>query len=115
MTLAELIEPADWMDGAICNQVDPELFFPDKGGTTAPAKAICGGCDVRAECLTYALEHDEPFGIWGGLSVTERDRLTGRHRFASAPTQWCPDCADGPFTVRGLRVHRSQHCRAVAS
>jgi WhiB family redox-sensing transcriptional regulator len=35
-------------------------------------------CDVRAECLEYALLHDERFGIWGGLSERERRRLRRR-------------------------------------
>jgi len=35
-------------------------------------------CDVRAECLEYALAHDERFGIWGGLSERERRRLKRR-------------------------------------
>jgi WhiB family redox-sensing transcriptional regulator len=36
---------------------------------------VCRSCDVRAECLEYALEHDERFGIWGGMSERERRRL----------------------------------------
>lgn len=67
-----------WMDGALCAQVDPESFFPDKGGATREIKAICRGCDVRTQCLQYALEHHERFGIWGGLSVSERERLLGK-------------------------------------
>ena len=39
------------------------------------AKKVCTGCEVRAECLEYALAHDERFGIWGGLSERERRRL----------------------------------------
>lgn len=68
-------EPEPWTERALCAQTDPESFFPDKGGTSAPAKAVCRRCDVRAECLEYALAHDERFGIWGGLSVRERRKL----------------------------------------
>ena len=60
---------------ALCAQTDPEAFFPEKGGSTREAKRVCRGCEVRAECLEYALEHDERFGIWGGLSERERRRL----------------------------------------
>ena len=72
--------PADdgamgWQERALCAQTDPEAFFPEKGGSTREAKKVCTGCDVRAECLEYALEHDERFGIWGGLSERERRRL----------------------------------------
>jgi WhiB family redox-sensing transcriptional regulator len=65
----------DWQERALCAQTDPEAFFPEKGGSTREAKKICGGCEVRAECLEYALAHDERFGIWGGLSERERRRL----------------------------------------
>jgi WhiB family redox-sensing transcriptional regulator len=65
----------DWQERALCAQTDPEAFFPEKGGSTREAKRICSGCEVRAECLEYALAQDERFGIWGGLSERERRRL----------------------------------------
>jgi WhiB family redox-sensing transcriptional regulator len=68
----------DWHDRALCAQTDPEAFFPEKGGSTREAKKICTGCEVRAECLSYALANDERFGIWGGLSERERRRLKRR-------------------------------------
>lgn len=64
-----------WRYDAICAQIDPELWFPDKGGSTREAKKVCLGCPSRLECLQYALDHDERFGIWGGLSERERRRL----------------------------------------
>ena len=64
-----------WQDRALCAQTDPEAFFPEKGGSTREAKKVCRSCEVRAECLEYALEHDERFGIWGGMSERERRRL----------------------------------------
>ena len=69
------IEADSWQDQALCAQTDPEAFFPEKGGSTREAKKICLGCEVRSECLEYALAHDERFGIWGGLSERERRRL----------------------------------------
>jgi WhiB family redox-sensing transcriptional regulator len=71
-------EEPEWQDRALCAQTDPEAFFPEKGGSTREAKRICQGCDVRAECLEYALAHDERFGIWGGLSERERRKLKKR-------------------------------------
>jgi WhiB family redox-sensing transcriptional regulator len=68
-------EEQDWQERALCAQTDPEAFFPEKGGSTREAKRICSGCEVRAECLEYALANDERFGIWGGLSERERRRL----------------------------------------
>ena len=70
-----LPEEAGWQERALCAQTDPEAFFPEKGGSTREAKRICTGCEVRAECLEYALAHDERFGIWGGMSERERRRL----------------------------------------
>ena len=67
-----------WQERALCAQTDPEAFFPEKGGSTREAKKICAQCPVRAECLEYALAHDERFGIWGGLSERERRRLRRR-------------------------------------
>jgi WhiB family transcriptional regulator, redox-sensing transcriptional regulator len=73
-SLDELDQP-DWQERALCAQTDPEAFCPEKGGSTREAKRICAGCEVRAECLEYALAFDERFGIWGGLSERERRRL----------------------------------------
>lgn len=71
-------EPPEWQERALCAQTDPEAFFPEKGGSTREAKRICQGCEVKAECLEYALAHDERFGIWGGLSERERRKLKKR-------------------------------------
>ena len=68
-------EDQGWQESALCAETDPEAFFPEKGGSTREAKKICTGCEVRSECLEYALSNDERFGIWGGLSERERRRL----------------------------------------
>ncbi len=71
-------EEQSWHESALCAETDPEAFFPEKGGSTREAKKICTGCEVRAECLEFALANDERFGIWGGLSERERRRLRRR-------------------------------------
>ena len=70
-------EDLAWMDRALCPEVDPELFFIEKGGSTAPAKRVCQSCEVRAECLEFALDHEyvAVYGVWGGMSERERRRL----------------------------------------
>lgn len=68
-------EALAWQADALCAQTDPEAFFPEKGGSTREAKRICEGCEVRSQCLDYALANDERFGIWGGLSERERRKL----------------------------------------
>lgn len=71
----------DWMGHAVCASVDPELWFPPKSGSSSPAKRICRGfrgsppCPVMAECLEYALRHDERFGVWGGMSERDRNKI----------------------------------------
>lgn len=71
----------DWMSQANCQGLDPDLFFPPRGDRAALAEAlaVCRGCEVRAECLEYALSLREDGGIWG------------RHRAARAP-------ADAPLS-----------------
>ena len=54
-------EQLSWQERALCAQTDPEAFFPEKGGSTREAKRVCLSCEVRAECLEYALAHDERF------------------------------------------------------
>jgi WhiB family redox-sensing transcriptional regulator len=76
--LFDATEEQEWQERALCAQTDPEAFFPEKGGSTREAKRICLGCEVKDDCLEYALAHDERFGIWGGLSERERRKLKKR-------------------------------------
>jgi WhiB family transcriptional regulator, redox-sensing transcriptional regulator len=64
-----------WQERARCREFDPEIFFPEKGGSSREAKRICAECEVRIQCLNYALRRDERYGVWGGMSERERRRL----------------------------------------
>ncbi|WP_082984847.1 WhiB family transcriptional regulator [Mycobacterium sp. 1245499.0] len=69
-------EQESWRERALCAQIDTgDMFYPDKGGSTREPKLVCSMCEVRVECLSYALDRDERWGIWGGLSERERRRL----------------------------------------
>lgn len=68
-------DDSHWSLSGLCRQADPDLFFPEKGGSTRNAKQICAKCPVRRQCLEYAMATDQPFGVWGGLSEGERRRL----------------------------------------
>jgi WhiB family redox-sensing transcriptional regulator len=99
-SLEDLVDDVDpeaeleWQRDALCAQIDPEMFFPEKGGSTAEAKAVCARCDVRQQCLDYALDNGERFGIWGGLSERQRRR----HRpDAAGDEQDNPDDEDEPI------------------
>ena len=50
--------------------------------TRCGARGLCHGCEVRPECLEYALRHGEKFGIWGGMSERERRRLRRQRALA---------------------------------
>lgn len=61
----------NWRERSVCASVDPDLWFPDPGSSSAAAKRVCLGCEVRTDCLEYALEHGER-GIWGGTTENQR-------------------------------------------
>ncbi|WP_075743815.1 WhiB family transcriptional regulator [Actinoalloteichus sp. GBA129-24] len=67
-----------------CRDEDPELFFPV--GSTGPAldqideaKAVCRRCPVSSECLSWALESGQAYGVWGAMSEDERRALKRRN------------------------------------
>lgn len=78
------VREMEWADQALCAEVDAELWFPEKGGSSRAAKMICRRCEVRADCLQFALDRNEPFGIYGGLTERERRRLKGPRTEAAA-------------------------------
>jgi len=74
-----------WLDRAACRHVDPELFFPVSDIRAAraqvqAAKRVCRRCPVRGTCLSWALDHGQEAGIWGGMTEEERRRLSRRRR-----------------------------------
>jgi WhiB family transcriptional regulator, redox-sensing transcriptional regulator len=82
MNLPEPAAPAgaDWRSLSACRDADPELFFPLSAwgpgqAQTASAKAVCASCQVRSDCLQFALRSGQEFGVWGGTSEDERRAL----------------------------------------
>ena len=72
-----------WRIKAACRGMDTNLWHPQHGASkfvTQEAKAICAGCQVRNDCLEFALEHEESHGIWGGLGVRERMAILSERR-----------------------------------
>lgn len=78
--LSKLPKP-EFFEQAACRHEDPELFFPVSHVGTANrkqierARAVCDRCPVKADCLTYALDHGLTHGIWGGVTEQSRDPL----------------------------------------
>lgn len=98
----------DWRNKAACRTEDPELFFP-AGATCArqitEAKSVCHRCPVTADCLRWAMDTGQHYGIWGGLSEEERlvllrcgARITGRAHLIliSASEQYLIETSDQP-------------------
>ena len=82
-----LMENYEWQEEAKCRGVDPEIFFlpyrarnAEKRKREQAAKDVCKGCPVTAECLSYAMQTEEEFGVWGGLTPEERTLLGRRTR-----------------------------------
>jgi WhiB family redox-sensing transcriptional regulator len=73
-------EDRRWQRRANCLGVDPDLFFPERGASTKEAKSVCARCEVKDECLEFAITNAEKFGIWGGLSERERRRIRRERR-----------------------------------
>ncbi len=72
-----------WQDQANCLGANPDLFFPEKGASQREAREVCAECVVRSECLEFALQNGEKFGIWGGFSERERRRIRRQRVIAS--------------------------------
>jgi WhiB family redox-sensing transcriptional regulator len=66
-------------DAALCRQVGLDLFFPEQGESSRPAKAICARCELSVECAAYALTHHLR-GVWGGTNETDRERIRSNNR-----------------------------------
>lgn len=86
--LSDFLEGVDeqsWMVEGVCAQTDPEAFFPPPGAPARDAKSICGRCEVRADCLEYALSlpYEEDFGVWGGLSRVARRKIRRERKQAA--------------------------------
>lgn len=99
----------DWRSRAKCLDVDPDLMHPGYvAEEIAAAKAVCGRCPVRAECLRNALDLDERDGVWGGYTYAERRNLVAygvaqRHFRMKAE---CPRCGrQVAVEGGGLRRH----------
>lgn len=85
-TMSLLVSPATPVQGDLpCRHHDPDLWFAESPQDVEQAKALCGDCPLRAQCLADALERSEPWGVWGGELlvsglVVARKRPRGRPR-----------------------------------
>lgn len=77
----------DWRDRAACLGLEPEIFYPLTDEEAAVAREICDGCEVRTECLEYALARREKDGVWGGATERDRRRIIRQRRRAARLAQ----------------------------
>ena len=92
--LSSLVPP-DWTRDAACRDVDPEIFFPERGHDARAAKAVCARCPVASECLAYALKDEDAYhwGVWGNSVPKERRKLErGAHKRRRKPPTPCSYC-----------------------
>lgn len=97
------LKPEPWTVDALCAQTGLDLHFPETGEPVTEAKAVCAACDVRAQCLEYALDRNEVFGVWGGLSPQERKRL----RRPIRPPRKVPKREPTPKHMARLELYRA--------
>jgi len=114
-----------WEQDAACRNIDPAVFFPERGdkGRThvATAKNICASCPVTGACLDAHI--DEKFGVWGGLTESERRRERRRRGGLAGTTRGainhgtkgghrahlrrgeaaCPECAEAARVAKRAR------------
>jgi WhiB family transcriptional regulator, redox-sensing transcriptional regulator len=75
----------EWQLKGICNYVDPEIFFPNNNNmhVNRLPKQICLDCPVIATCRDWGLTKGEHYGVWGGLSYSDRRRIWKKQKQSS--------------------------------
>lgn len=85
-----LAEQVDWMERGACRTggASTAVFFVQDGkrdlAEVRAAKAWCDLCEVKAECLAYALERPALYGVWGGTTESQRNRARRAARNSGA-------------------------------
>ena len=94
-----------WMDAAACANRGNSRFFSESTDEQEVARAFCRRCEVQTQCLSYALDGEERFGIWGGFTARERSQMMSDRPIRSR----CAECA-AVFTIERGTSHRSMYC-----
>jgi WhiB family redox-sensing transcriptional regulator len=86
VSIADTDDRLDWQEQAACREYDNILFFGEDFGESelerqareGEAKSVCQRCPVAEPCLEFAIETNQKYGIWGGLTDKERASLKRR-------------------------------------
>lgn len=107
----------DWTSRAACAGMDVNVFYLDRGGPLHRALAICRGCPVTSECLEFGLAHSKGYGVFGGLTATQRRTLQRGQRVVTGDRgQHCRHCDARLWTDRGAPMpagFRTHHGRGL--
>lgn len=97
---APVTEAWVWQLQGACRGLDSAFFFhpegergPARAEREARAKTVCRACPVIEQCRRHALSVQEPYGVWGGLSESERQDMT-RERTLQVTTPRRPARSD---------------------
>ena len=82
----EVLMDTSWMAIGKCKEMPPGLFFPSDGVGVDRARRICRTCQVKSDCLEYALVQRIDHGVWGGTSERERKRILKVRRLTQNPS-----------------------------
>jgi hypothetical protein len=110
--LARLLEarPA-WHARAACRGDGPATFFPEQGQSAGPARDVCAGCPVAAECAEAGLVED--FGVWGAM--TTRERVQRRRSAPRRPIEpYCAECGEQFTATNTTATYCSRRCNMAA-
>ena len=103
--------PPEWMGHGLCQQVDPDLWFPDTDPwQVQKAKAVCLDCPVMAECADYAITRYVPHGIWGGMTAEDRVKYRRRNGIKKPRVTLTCDYCSEPFTPINVQM---KYCTAL--
>lgn len=107
--------PPSWTESANCATTDPDIFHPPEKGSHSirDARKVCGNCDVVSECLEWALETNDRYGILGGLTPGQRSRLKRERRKADGNRVRCRIC-ESLFVGKPQNLYCSTDCHLEA-
>jgi WhiB family redox-sensing transcriptional regulator len=71
----DMSDSPSFIERAACRDEDPEMFYSRDAATQKLARMVCDSCEVRVDCLMYALQTNQPDGIWGGTTEQQRREL----------------------------------------
>ncbi len=105
------IQFPDFEGRAACAEIGGDDWFPEIGGSTREIKRVCSTCEIVEQCLLWALDNKELFGVWGGLTLRERNKLRRQRK----PRPINHGRPGGSAAHRGRGEKPCETCRAASA